>query len=108
MQKYVENGCRQLPGSKIKRTALKIEPGHFKGIPALHVYMETFEEGRALALREESRYFFDPLKPDTFVYHIHWSERGKRSDWKSSEAEKQGKRFFQCFKLLPGQKNAQK
>ena len=104
LQKYLENACRQLPGSKLKRTALKIEPREFKGIPALGVYMETFEEGRGLYMREESCYFFDPVQPDSFIYQISWSERGKEKDWRSPAAEKQGKYFFLRFKLLAGQK----
>ena len=101
LQKYLEFTSQSPPGSKIKRIVLNIEPRSFKGVPAVYSYFETFEEGRELYLREESYYFFDPLQPDTLIYQVGWSERGKKADWKSPEAETQGKRFFQCFKLLP-------
>ena len=102
--KYLEASYREIPGSKIRRTALKTEQTNFKGIPAVRVYMENFEQGRDLHLREESYFFFDPLQPDTLIYEVSWSERGKKSDWKSPKAEAQGKRFFQCFKLLGGKR----
>ena len=101
LQKYLEAAYREVPGSKIQRTALKIEACKFKDIPAVYVHLETFEKGRDLYLREDSYYFFDPLQPDTLIYEVSWSERGKKSDWLSPAAEAQGKRFFQCFKLLP-------
>lgn len=100
LYKYLEASYKEIPGSKIRRTALKMERCNFKGVPAVYVYMENFEKGRDLHLRKESYYFFDPLKPDTLIYEVSWSERGKKSDWKSPKAEVQGKRFFQCFKLL--------
>ena len=100
LQTYLTDACREVPNSKIKRTPLQIEPRLFKGIPAVYVYLETFEEGRDLYLREESYYFFDPLTPDTQLYRIRWSERGKKSDWKSPQAEIQGRCFFERFKLL--------
>ena len=101
LHQYLKDAYRQVPGSKIRRTALKMERSYFKNLPAVYVYLETFEKGRDLYLREESYYFFDPLQPDTLIYQVRWSERGKKSDWKSPKAETQGKRFFQCFKLLP-------
>ena len=104
LQQYLEYSYRQVPGSKIRRTALKIEQCYFKGVPAVYVYVETFEKGRDLYLREESYYFFDPIQPDTLIYEVSWSERGKKSDWKSPKAETQGRRFFECFKLLPAKK----
>ena len=100
LQQYLEAAYRQVPGSKIRRTALKMEQCSFKGLPAVYVYLENFEQGRELYLREESYYFFDPIQPDTLIYEVSWSERGKKSDWKFPEAETQGKRFFECFKLL--------
>ena len=81
LQKYLESSYRQTPGSKIKVTALKMEHGLFKGLPAINVYMETFEVGRELCLREESYYFFDPAQPEVWLYKVGWSERGKKSDW---------------------------
>ena len=104
MQQYLESTYRPVPGSKIKLTELKMEPGNFKGVPAVYVYMETFEVGRELCLREESYYFFDPAQPEVWLYKVGWSERGKKSDWRSPEAEIQGRRFFHCFKLLSEKK----
>ena len=104
LQQQLEHSYQQVPGSKIQRTALKMEQCSFKGQPAVYVYMENFEKGRDLYLREESYFFFDPLEPDTLVYQVGWSERGKKSDWKSPDAETQGRRFFECFKLLPAKK----
>ena len=101
LQKYLENSYREIPGSKIRQTALKVEKCSFKENPAIRVYLETFEQGRNLYLREESYYFFDPRQPDTLIYQVCWSERGKKADWQSPAAETQGKRFLQCFKLLP-------
>ena len=100
LMKYLAHAYRFVPGSKIKLSTLKIEPGSFKGLPAVYVYMETFESGRNLHLREESWYFFDPLQPDTHLYQVRWSERGRESEWRSTEAETQGRQFFKCFKLL--------
>ena len=104
--KYLAHSYGEVPGSKIKRTVLKMEPGSFKGLPAVHVYLETFEAGRDLYLREESWFFFDPLQPAAQLYQVRWSERGRKSDWRLPEAETQGKLFFQSFKLLslPGKK----
>ena len=104
LQQQLEHSYQQVPGSKIQRTALKMEQCSFKGQPAVYVYMENFEKGRDLYLREESYFFFDPLKPDTLIYEVSWSERGKKSDWRSPKAETQGRRFFECFKLLPAKK----
>lgn len=104
LQKYLESSYRQTPGSKIKVTALKMEHGLFKGLPAINVYMETFEEGRELYLRDEAWYFFDPLQSENFLYELRWNERGRKSDWKFPEAEKVGKDFFKSFKLLPAEK----
>lgn len=104
LQQYLEHSCRQVPGSRIQRIALKIEQCSFKGQPAVYVYLETFEKGRDLYSRAESYYFFDPLQPDTLIYHVCWSERGRKTDWKSPQAETQGRRFFKNFKLLPAKK----
>ena len=104
LKTYLEHAYRQMPGSRIKRTAFKAEVCKFKGQDAVSVYMETFERGRNLYLREQSFYFFDPVQPETKLYHVAWSERGKAMDWKKSQAEAQGKRFLECFKLLPAEK----
>ena len=104
LQTYIADSYREVPVSKIKRTTFKTELSSFKGIPAVYVYLETFEEGRELYLREESIFFFDPLAPDTLIYQVRWSERGKKSEWRSTKAEIQGRRFFECFKLLPVKK----
>ena len=104
LQQYLKNSYRQVPGSKIRITALKIESCRFKGLPAVHAYMETFESGRELYLREESYYFFDPLQPDTRLYQVRWSERGRQNDWRSPAAEALGRGFFKNFKLLPPEK----
>jgi len=101
LKAYLEGAYRELPGSKIKRMALDMEQCKFKGEDAIRVYMETFEKGRDLYLREVSYYFFDPREPQNLIYTVSWSERGKKEDWRTHEAEVQGKRFLECFKLLP-------
>ncbi|MBR2373010.1 MAG: hypothetical protein IKA87_02135 [Lentisphaeria bacterium] len=104
LKKYLVHSYQEIPGSKIKRLALEIKECDFKNQKAVRVYMETLETGRELYLREESYIFFDPLRPDTSIYQVSWSERGRKNDWKSQKAEVQGKRFTECFKLLDRKK----
>ena len=101
LREYMKHAYRANPASKIKLLKLTVEECKFKDRDAVEVYMETFEAGRELYLLAHSLYFFDPVQPERFIYHLAWSERGKKKDWRSPEAEKQGKRFFESFKLLP-------
>ena len=99
LRKYLERIYRVAPGSKFELKKLEFTECKFKGLEAIFVYMETYEAGRELHLRECSYFFADPMHRESKIYSVSWSERGKKDSW-CKDAERLGKLFFTRFKLL--------
>ena len=87
------------PGSKVELKALELTECKFKGVDAIFVYVESYDAGKKLHLRECSYFFADPMHRESKIYSVSWSERGKKDSW-CKDAERLGKLFFTRFKLL--------
>lgn len=96
---FARTSVEQMPKTKYTMIDSKFEKITFLGQDAVRVFCEFRENGREIFTRQTTVVFKCPDEPDNFLYFVVWVQSGREKDYKNTEIDSQGEKFFQRLTL---------